>query len=44
MTHFNLFPDEPWVDNPLGRLRDGSTFDEVKVLLREGYNYITNAT
>ena len=37
-------PDEPWIENPVGRLRDGSTFNEVKVLLREGHDYVADTT
>jgi len=32
----------PWIDDPLGRLRDGGAFNEVKMFLREGDNYIAD--
>jgi len=44
MTNVGHSPDKPWINNPLRRLRDGGTFNEVKVLLRESHNYVTDTT
>ena len=39
MVNCNYTEDKPWIDNPLGRFRDGRTFDKVEVLLGEGHDY-----
>ena len=42
VTNIDRSPDGPWIVDPLGTLRDGGAFNEVKVLSREGHNYIAD--
>ena len=44
MVNCDHIEDKPWIDSPLGRFRDGCTFNKVKVHLGEGHDYGSDGT